>query len=74
MDTTSVVDVDTLPVLLHAYHIRQLTDLSMPTVYELLRRKGCPVVRFGRAIRVFRDPFLRWLEEQTRVDETPKGA
>jgi excisionase family DNA binding protein len=68
MATATVVDIESLPVMLHAHHVKALTGLSMPTVYDLLGRKGCPVVRFGRAIRVLRDPFLRWLEEQAHVD------
>jgi len=72
MPTATVVDLHTLPVMLNAYHVQDLTGLSMPMVYDLLAREGCPVVRFGRAIRIWRDPFLRWLEEQGHVDETPR--
>jgi excisionase family DNA binding protein len=69
MPTATVVDLSTLPIMLSTHHLQELTGLSMPMVYALLNRKGCPVVRFGRAIRVLRDPFLRWLEEQAGVEE-----
>src|SRR5262245_10962165 len=65
MPTATVVDVHALPVMLHTSHVQELTGLSMPMVYGLLNRKGCPVLRFGRSIRVLRDPFLKWLEDQT---------
>jgi excisionase family DNA binding protein len=68
MATATVVDIGSLPVMLHAHHIQALTGLSRPKVYDLLNRKGCPVVRFGRAIRVIRDPFLHWLEEQAGLE------
>ena len=74
MATASVVDVESLPVLLRPHHVRELTDLSMPTVYVLLRRKGCPVIRFGQSIRVFRDPFLQWLADQATHADQGDGA
>jgi excisionase family DNA binding protein len=47
--------------------MRQLQDylgISRPKVYELAHTQGFPIVRFGRAIRVQREAFLRWLDEQ----------
>jgi hypothetical protein len=64
MPTATIMDIDTLPVMLHTHHVEALTGLSRPKVYELLRQPGCPTVRFGTAIRVLRDPFLHWLGKQ----------
>ena len=50
-------------------HIRSITGLSRAKVYELLNREGCPVVRFGRAIRVPRDAFLKYLDQLAGVEE-----
>jgi excisionase family DNA binding protein len=73
MTTSTVVDLHNLPVLLSASHIEDLTGLSKTMVYDLLAREGCPTVRFGRSIRVWRDEFIRWLEEQGHVEAKPKG-
>ena len=64
MPITPLVDQSTLPLMLREPHIRGITGLSRAKVYELLNTQGCPVVRFGRAIRVPRDAFLRWLDRQ----------
>jgi excisionase family DNA binding protein len=69
MSVAIVVDKDTLPLMLKAPHIQSITLLSRPKVYDLLNTPGCPVVRFGRTIRVPRDTFLRWLEQQAGVEE-----
>ena len=69
MPIATVVDADTLPVMLTWRQVQAITGLSRPKVYELLNTQGCPVVRFGRAIRVMRDPFFLWLRHQAGVEE-----
>jgi excisionase family DNA binding protein len=59
--------------LLNASHVEEFTGLSKTMVYLLLAQEGCPTVRFGRSIRVWRDEFIRWLEEQGHVEEKPKA-
>jgi len=73
MSTATVVNIHDLPVLLSATHIEDLTGLSKTMVYDLLGRKGCPTVRFGRSIRVWRDEFIGWLGEQGHVEAKAKG-
>ena len=58
-----------LPLVLTMRHIQEITGLSKPKVYELAHTRGFPAVRFGRAIRVPRDAFLRWLDEQAQHQE-----
>jgi excisionase family DNA binding protein len=58
-----------LPLVLTMRHIQEITGLSKPKVYELAHTRGFPVVRFGRALRVPREAFLRWLNEQAGVQE-----
>ena len=60
---------ESLPLVLTMKDIQTITGLSKPKVYELPHMRGFPVVRFGRAMRVPRDAFLRWLEEQAREQE-----
>jgi excisionase family DNA binding protein len=49
-------------------HIQKILGLSRLKAYELPHQQGFPVVRFGRAIRVPRDAFLKWLETQAGGD------
>jgi excisionase family DNA binding protein len=58
-----------LPLLLTMKHIQDITGLSKPKVYELAHRQDFPAVFFGRAIRVPREAFLRWLDQQAGVKE-----
>jgi len=69
MSVATVVDRNALPLMLKAPHIQDITQLSRPKVYDLLNTPGCPVVRFGRTIRVPRDAFFRWIERQAGVEE-----
>ena len=59
-----VQNLDELPLVLTMTQIQQALNLSRQKAYELPHVKGFPVVRFGRAIRVPRDAFLKWLESQ----------
>jgi excisionase family DNA binding protein len=56
--------LEELPVVLTMEHIQQTLGLSRQKTYELPHVRGFPAVRFGRAIRVPRDAFLKWLEMQ----------
>jgi excisionase family DNA binding protein len=59
---------DELPLVLTMEHIQKILGLSRLKAYELPHQQGFPVVRFGRAIRVPRDAFLKWLETQAGGD------
>jgi excisionase family DNA binding protein len=58
------VSVEGLPLVLRMSHVQAVLGCSKNTAYELAHQKGFPVVRLGKAIRVPRDAFLRWLESQ----------
>lgn len=64
MAGSKVQAVDDLPLVLTIEHVRQALRISRQKAYELPHTKGFPAVRFGRAIRVPRDAFLKWLEMQ----------
>jgi excisionase family DNA binding protein len=69
MPQAVAVQPEELPLVLTMRHIQEITGLSKPKVYELAHTRGFPVVRFGRALRVPREAFLRWLNEQAGVQE-----
>lgn len=55
-----------LPAILTADHIQKALGLSRGKTYDLLHRADFPAILFGRAIRIPRDAFLRWLDAQAR--------
>jgi excisionase family DNA binding protein len=65
MPIATVKDVQDLPAVLKMAQLQQLLGISRPKAYDLAKRRGFPVVRFGRALRVPRDALMRWLDEQT---------
>jgi len=69
MTIQAVVDWQRVPLLLTMKHVREVTGLSKAKTYELAHSPGFPLVRFGRVMRVPREAFLRWLDEQTGVGE-----
>lgn len=52
------------PMILTVDDAAALARVSPKTIYELVHAEGFPAVHFGRAIRIPRDSFLRWLENQ----------
>jgi excisionase family DNA binding protein len=56
------MQVDQLPLVLRVEDVQRLLRISRMKSYELLHQQGFPTVRVGRAIRVPRDAFFRWLE------------
>lgn len=59
-------DTQELPAVLNVEEVRKILRLARPLVYQLVHRKDFPAMRFGRAIRIPRDAFLAWLEQQTQ--------
>ena len=55
---------DFLPEILRVPDVQRYLGLSRPTAYLLVNRPGFPTVRIGSAIRIPRDMFLAWLDEQ----------
>jgi excisionase family DNA binding protein len=72
MAVSKVRNLDDLLAVLTMEQVREVLGLSRPLVYELAHRKGFPVVRFGRALRVPRDAFLKGLEQQAQGEEFVK--
>ena len=70
MAKATVTAVEDLPLVLTMRQVQGITGLSKPEVYKLPDRTGFPAIRFGRAIRVPRDAFLRWLETEAEGRRT----
>jgi excisionase family DNA binding protein len=69
MAVCTVMDIGGLPAVLTMRDVQQTLGISRVTAYELAHTRGFPAVRFGRAIRVPREAFLRWLDQQAGVEE-----
>ena len=53
-----------LPLVLTVDEAAAVARVARSTIYELSHAEGFPAVRFGRAIRIPRDSFLRWIEQR----------
>lgn len=51
-----------LPLLLDAAETAKVLSLSRAKVCELANRGEIPSIRVGRAVRIPRDPLLKWIE------------
>jgi excisionase family DNA binding protein len=64
----SISDIATLPVVLRINpHVMSIMGVCKEQAYSLAHRKDFPSIKIGRSIRVPRDAFLRWLNEQASV-------
>jgi hypothetical protein len=73
MASPAVTNPEMLPLLLTMKHVQGITGLSKARTYDLALSQGFPLVRFGRSMRVPKDAFLRWLNEQAGK-ESENGA
>lgn len=46
-----------------------LLGVSLPTAYELAKRKDFPAMRFGRKILVSRYRLEEWVDSQTNLNK-----
>ncbi|MCK6203974.1 helix-turn-helix domain-containing protein [Bacillus infantis] len=53
-----------LPEVLKAADISRFLQVSPRYAYEIMERKDFPLLRVGRAKRVMKDDFLKWIEAQ----------
>ena len=53
-----------LPLFLTAPDIAKIMRIGRSKAYELLNSNGFPSVRFGKCIRVPRDAFVKWVNDQ----------
>ena len=55
-----------LPAVLTVEQVRQFLNISRPMAYELCHKENFPKLRIGRTIRIPRDSFFQWLENETK--------
>jgi excisionase family DNA binding protein len=67
MPGATVKRPDELPAVLNVRQVQEILGLSRLKTYEVIHGAGFPAVRFGRVIRIPKDAFFRWLDEQTGV-------
>ena len=56
--------MDNLPLVLTPADVQKVLSVSRNTVYEVFRSKGFPGFKVGKQLRVSREQFLKWIEEQ----------
>jgi excisionase family DNA binding protein len=69
MALSTITDIEELPAVLTMRHVQDVLGISRVTAYQLPNRRGFPVVRFGRVIRIPREAFLAWLNAQAGVGD-----
>jgi excisionase family DNA binding protein len=69
MSAATITDMGGLPAMLTIRQVQDILGISRLKAYELAHVPGFPVIRLGRAMRVPRDAFVRWLERQTGVQD-----
>ena len=55
---------ESLPLVLKTPDLTRVLGISRTLAYEMIHRKGFPVVRTGRTVRIPRDAMMKWLEAQ----------
>jgi excisionase family DNA binding protein len=64
MASSTIMTTDELPLVLTVAHVQGTMGISKEKAYNLVHRRDFPKILVGRAIRVPRDAFLRWLEAE----------
>lgn len=55
---------DELPLMLSVREIAKVLGISKTSAYELVRRKGFPVLKIGSRLVVPKENFISWIESQ----------
>ena len=55
---------DELPLFLNAETVAKLLGISPPSGYELMHKKGFPVLKIGNRMVVPKEKFREWVEEK----------
>ena len=69
MRNTKIKSYEDLPLTLTVPEVGEALGISRAAAYELVRSRGFPSMRIGTRILVPKDKFIRWIDEQTKVDE-----
>jgi excisionase family DNA binding protein len=61
---TPVKELGDLPAILTVRQVQSVLGVSRAMSYKLIHAEGFPLIKLGRALRVRKDDFLRWLAAQ----------
>lgn len=53
-----------LPITLKADELAAVLGISRASAYTLMRSKGFPTIFIGKRMVVYRDKFIKWMDEQ----------
>lgn len=57
---------ENLPLVLTVQEVARYLRIGKSLAYELTKRKDFPALWIGRTVRVHRDAFMLWLEENLK--------
>lgn len=64
-----ITDVEQLPLMMKMRDVANVMDIALRRAYELAQHPTFPKVVVGKSIRVPRDAFFRWLDQETPPNE-----
>lgn len=56
--------VDELPVLFDVATFQEVMGFSRSSAYIYIHSEGFPAEKFGKSIRIYKEPFKQWLNEK----------
>lgn len=69
MAKQKITDVEQLPLMMKMRDVANVMDIALRRAYELAQNPTFPKVVVGKSIRVPRDAFFRWLDQETPPNE-----
>ncbi|MEK3744751.1 DNA-binding protein [Brevibacillus sp. FSL K6-0770] len=69
MTKQRITDVDQLPLMMKMRDVANVMDIALRRAYELAQNPTFPKIVVGKSIRVPRDAFFRWLDQETPPKE-----
>ena len=54
---------ENLPLVLSVAHVQSILGIGRVQAYQLVNSADFPTIRIGKSIRIPRDKFLKWLDE-----------
>lgn len=65
MEKQRITDIEQLPLMMKMRDVANVMDIALRRAYELAQNPTFPKVVIGKSIRVPRDAFFRWLDQET---------
>lgn len=58
---------DELPLVLNVDDIKEIMGISRVSAYELVHTPGFPLIRSGRLIKISKEAFFKWMEQNLHI-------